>query len=534
MAKTQRRTDEATIEYERVFGHVASFGTYQKALYCAVNFLVLPISLQFGNLLFSFGAPAFHCVTPNITCPTKKCCANCTAYTFDGPFTSIVNEWDLVCKRAYIAATTQAIFFVGMTVGSVLSGMLSDAIGRKISLGLNSALMMVFSFAASFANSYPLLTVLQFFVGATLTGTMLSIYTYGMEIIGPDKRTLAGNANEVFWTVGNTMIVVIAYFIRDWRWYMRISGLPSILFLVFWRLLPETPRWLIAHGRLEEARDVLIKYGSCSNTKSLDPEMLGNLIHEIRENQLHRARKRGKGFTILDLFRTPKMRKWTLILGFNWFVIGLSSFGFVLYVTALAGDLYLNFSLLQIVLPTVQIAPVWFILHRFGRRIPHFCILLLAGLVCLLIIPIPKRYSMVLTGISVLGKSLVGSGWTTVYLITSESYPTILRNTALGTGSLCGRLGAMIAPYVAMMAQLPSVSLTVPVIIFGGVAVVASVTSLWIPETHYAPMPQTIEEAENREDFYGIPCCLKSVELESSENISPEEWNVDGLVETQL
>ncbi|EDO39888.1 predicted protein, partial [Nematostella vectensis] len=357
---------------------------------------------------------------------------------------------------------------------------------------------MVFSFAASFANSYPLLTVLQFFVGATLTGTMLSIYTYGMEIIGPDKRTLAGNANEVFWTVGNTMIVVIAYFIRDWRWYMRISGLPSILFLVFWRLLPETPRWLIAHGRLEEARDVLIKYGSCSNTKSLDPEMLGNLIHEIRENQLHRARKRGKGFTILDLFRTPKMRKWTLILGFNWFVIGLSSFGFVLYVTALAGDLYLNFSLLQIVLPTAfpgMVMSHMFTVFRFGRRIPHFCILLLAGLVCLLIIPIPKRYSMVLTGISVLGKSLVGSGWTTVYLITSESYPTILRNTALGTGSLCGRLGAMIAPYVAMM--LPSVSLTVPVIIFGGVAVVASVTSLWIPETHYAPMPQTIEEAEN-------------------------------------
>ena len=57
--------------------------------------------------------------------------------------------------------------------------------------------------------------------------------------------------------------------------------------------------------------------------------------------------------------------------------------------------------------------------------------------------------------------------------------------------------------------QLPGLSIAFPVVIFAGVATLAGILMYWIPETLFAPMHQTIEEAEAAEDDYGIPRCGK-------------------------
>ena len=53
---------------------------------------------------------------------------------------------------------------------------------------------------------------------------------------------------------------------------------------------------------------------------------------------------------------------------------------------------------------------------------------------------------------------------------------------------------------------MPGLSITFPVTIFAAVALLAGILMYWIPETLFAPMHQTIEEAEAAEDDYGIPC----------------------------
>ena len=87
-----------TFEFDDIFEHVSSFGKYQKIVFFCTGLLAFPIQNQFSLLVFAFGTPGFHCVTPNVTCEAKKCCDRCMSYVFDGPFLSTVSEVN-ICKE---------------------------------------------------------------------------------------------------------------------------------------------------------------------------------------------------------------------------------------------------------------------------------------------------------------------------------------------------------------------------------------------------------------------------------------------------
>ena len=89
-------SEKRSYKFDDIFEHVSSFGRYQKILYFCTCLIVFPVANQFSLLVFGFGTPGFHCVTPNVTCNPKKCCDRCTSYEFDGPFHSTVSEVGIV------------------------------------------------------------------------------------------------------------------------------------------------------------------------------------------------------------------------------------------------------------------------------------------------------------------------------------------------------------------------------------------------------------------------------------------------------
>jgi len=102
MAETvSSKKEMLTSEFDDIFRHVSPFGKYQKVLYFTTYLLVFPLLSQFFLLVFGFGTPGFHCVTPNVTCGPKTCCDGCTSYEFDGPFHSTVSEVGVILMKIF-------------------------------------------------------------------------------------------------------------------------------------------------------------------------------------------------------------------------------------------------------------------------------------------------------------------------------------------------------------------------------------------------------------------------------------------------
>jgi hypothetical protein len=95
------------------------------------------------------------------------------------------------------------------------------------------------------------------------------------------------------------------------------------------RLIPESPRWLIAHNHLDEAHRVLMLYGG-KKGKPLDSQLLRTLIEDVRKDQVARE-KQAKKYTPIDLVRTPKLRKWTAIVCYQWYDINQTSLHLKIY-----------------------------------------------------------------------------------------------------------------------------------------------------------------------------------------------------------
>ncbi len=82
----------------------------------------------------------------------------------------------------------------------------------------------------------------------------------------------------------------------------------------------------------------------------------------------------------------------------------------------------------------------------------------------------------------------------TIYLYTSELYPTSLRTVGVGVSSMCGRVGAILSPYVALLGAYVHWA---PMVAFGSAATACGFLVLLLPETLGKELPETVEDAIN-------------------------------------
>jgi hypothetical protein len=103
----------------------------------------------------------------------------CRAWIYDDSVFSstTVTQFDLVCHRKHLVATIQATYMVGIFVGSLLLGAVSDKIlGRRRTSLLCFAVMIVFGFATAWAPSYWLFVLCRFIIGIGVAGSSKNCY----------------------------------------------------------------------------------------------------------------------------------------------------------------------------------------------------------------------------------------------------------------------------------------------------------------------------------------------------------------------
>ncbi|NXF04666.1 S22A3 protein, partial [Smithornis capensis] len=402
-------------------------------------------------------------------------------WVFEQPHSSVISEYNLVCGNAWMLDLSQAILNLGFLTGAFILGYAADRYGRILIYLLSCLGVGICGIIVAFAPNFTVFLIFRFLQGMFGKGTWMTCYVIVTEIVGSDQR-IVGIVIQIFFTLGIIILPGIAYLIPTWQGIQLAISLPNFLFLLYYWVVPESPRWLLTRKKGEKALKIMHDIAK-HNGKFLSPHY----------SEITISNEEVSNPSFLDLVRTPQMRRCTLILMYAWFASALIYQGLVMRLGIVGGNLYLDFFISGAVeLPAAFLIIVT--IDRIGRRLPFAISNIVAGIACLITAFLPEDISWLKTTVATLGRLSITIAFEVVYLVNTELYPTTLRNFGVSLCSSLCDLGGIIAPF--LLFRLAAVWLELPLIIFSILAVVCGLLVLLLPETKGISLPETVEDVE--------------------------------------
>ncbi|KAM4619829.1 solute carrier family 22 member 6 [Polymixia lowei] len=451
-----------------------------------------------------FAAPQWHLLAKNGTSASEEErntedasdaglqeCTDGWSYNMTEMSSTIISEWHLVCDLRTLKQMGQTIYMGGVLVGAPVFGGLSDRFGRRILLIISNLMMAVGGTCAAFSTSFSLFCLFRFICGMALSGLVLNSFSLIVEWIPTRVRTVVGTGTGYCYTMGQLLLAAVAYFIRDWRWLTLAVSLPFyISFLYSWWFL-ESARWLALNKKSEQAVKGLKTVARINGRHEEGDKINAEMLQESMKKEISCIQGT---YTALDLFRTPTMRKMTLCLSAVWLSTSFAYYGLSMDLQKFGVNIYL----IQVIFGAVDIPAKVVItvsMSFVGRRPSQSAALILAGVVILMNLLVPYEKQTVRTCLAVIGKGCLAASFNCCYLYSGELYPTIIRQNGMGWVSTMARLGAMVAPMVLLLGEYVA---WLPGLIYGGAPILSGVAAAFLPETLDIPLPDTIQDAEDR------------------------------------
>ncbi len=391
----------------------------------------------------------------------------------------LIKEWGLSTGQVTLAITAGS---VGMLLGALVSGWLADRVGRVRMVALGVLLTGLSSLAIAVAPGFLWLVVLRFVQGLGIGGVVPVAATYINEIARSDRRGRFVLIYEMIFPAGLAAATLVAVWVvpnLGWRAMFVIGALPVLIAAVLPKQVPESPRWLLARGRTEEAEQVIAR---------IEAEVERSTGEPLPLPAGGRAEKSGRG-RLRDLFTGRYLRR-TAVVSALWFVAyyvnhGISTWLPSLYTKYFGLDLTtaLVYTLLSNVTGLIGTLAVALVIDRIGRR-PALAAALGGTMLAL--------GALALAGVTSGGQIAIFASCTTffvyainagLYLYSPELYPT--RNRAMGAafGGLWNRLGVILGPITVGAILGAGGSLTVVFAQLAGVAAVGAIIALFAVET---------------------------------------------------
>ncbi|XP_022815571.1 organic cation transporter protein-like isoform X2 [Spodoptera litura] len=467
---------------------LGDFGKWQLIVFASVSLVKLSSGWVQMAILFLTPNLTFRCADlANYTeeIMNNTCYKGCGKYEYDtSPFdNTIVSEWDLICERRWLASFNQTVLQVGILIGSTIFGFLSDRYGRKKSFLVAISTLIIFGLAMPFSPNYLVFTILRFLTGLATSGTMVVSFVMVMEAVGPRYREVTGCLFQIPFIIGHMTIPLFAYYFRSWNTYLLALGIPPLIYLGYFFVLHESPRWLVSVGRVKEATDIVTRACILNDRPTAKvEETLTQMSKEIA------AKADEPKPNYLDLFKKFLLLK-TVCCCIMWVITGIIFFGFNQYISQTSPDPFISVALAGAIQVPSNLLSIWLI-KKFGRRLTASISFIMQGVFILILYFVPKIFAVTLI-IGTLGVSCSAIAASTIYIYTSELYPTVLRNMGMGACSTAMRIGSMAAPFIS------NTSTTIPWLptaIFGTTPVLAGLVALLLPETKGRSLPDSIED----------------------------------------
>ncbi|XP_031729914.1 solute carrier family 22 member 5-like isoform X2 [Anarrhichthys ocellatus] len=457
-------------DYDDSVAFLGQWGRFQQVVFFLLSASILPNGYGAFSVVFLADTPSHHCLVPhvnltqdwlnaiipiegfipgrdvNITDLEQEGCVDGWSYSRDIYQSTIVSEFDLVCRDQWKQPFTSTIYFLGVLVGSFFSGQLSDRFGRKPVFFATMAVQTIFTFVQIFSPSWMVFVILYFMNGLGQISNYVSAFVLGNEILTGHVRVLFSSLGVCLgYAIGYMMLPLFAYFLRDWKSLLLAISLPGLLYIPLWWFIPESPRWLLSQGRVEEAETTLRKAAKMNKVKAPSVIFEDYSVHADATKTQPKEQH-----NVFSLLRTKNIRNLTVILCLVWFTLSTGYYGLSLNTSQLHANPYIS-CFLSAAVEVPAYTSSWLALRYVPRRQSVFCIFLIGGVSLYFLQLVPKSLSELSVALEMLGKFVITIGTSLIYAYTAELYPTPLRNTATGTCSAVAKVGSSIAPFLLQL-----------------------------------------------------------------------------------
>ncbi|CAM4223601.1 MFS transporter [Bacillus albus] len=321
---------------------------------------------------------------------------------------------------------------IGMAVGALVFGILSDKIGRKSVFIITLLLFSIGSGLTALTTTLAMFLVLRFLIGMGLGGELPVASTLVSESVEAHERGKIVVLLESFWAGGWLIAALISYFVipkYGWEVAMILSAVPALYALYLRWNLPDSPRF----EKVEKRPSVI------ENIKSV---------------------------------WSGGYRKATIMLWILWFSVVFSYYGMFLWLPSVM--VLKGFSLIKsfqyVLIMTLAQLPgyftaAWFI-ERLGRK--FVLVTYLIGTACsAYLFGVAESLTVLIVAGMLLSFFNLGA-WGALYAYTPEQYPTVIRGTGAGMAAAFGRIGGILGPLLVGYLVASQASLSLIFTIFCG------------------------------------------------------------------
>ncbi|MGH0779504.1 MFS transporter [Bacillus cereus] len=321
---------------------------------------------------------------------------------------------------------------IGMAVGALVFGILSDKIGRKSVFIITLLLFSIGSGLTALTTTLAMFLVLRFLIGMGLGGELPVASTLVSESVEAHERGKIVVLLESFWAGGWLIAALISYFVipkYGWEVAMILSAIPALYALYLRWNLPDSPRF----QKVEKRPSVI------ENIKSV---------------------------------WSGEYRKATIMLWILWFSVVFSYYGMFLWLPSVM--VLKGFSLIKsfqyVLIMTLAQLPgyftaAWFI-ERLGRK--FVLVTYLIGTACsAYLFGVAESLTVLIVAGMLLSFFNLGA-WGALYAYTPEQYPTVIRGTGAGMAAAFGRIGGILGPLLVGYLVASQASLSLIFTIFCG------------------------------------------------------------------
>ncbi|KER32831.1 hypothetical protein T265_01125 [Opisthorchis viverrini] len=465
----------------------------------------------------------------SVDLPTTPCNKGYEYYLEEGQYPgSVVREFETVCTRSWLVPFGTSTYMIGMAFGFILGGLASDRFGRKRTILGAAAIEFFGAVTTSTASNYYVYILARAFIGAANIGKYTAINIMTIEWTVARYRMILSSlislgTNLIF----RGILSLEAYYVRDWRWLNAVSMAPTLMVVVQYFFLRESPRWLLSQERRKDALNVMLHARRINRSlypgKVYPATCLDRLIdsekkewHKQRtsdgplSNQVNtKYRELPRGFCVSC--STWDLAKNTVLGTVLFCGQSMSNMGVLLYGRHVQGNVYLvSFVNATTTVPALCISSTLYRMLRH-RRLPLMGIyavtsflLLISGVCTFLNVSETDLPLIVCANIALMFLGATGS---MLFVYIPELFASSIRTQGFGVIAGLGRMGSVLSSFVNELDT--SIGHGLPMIFYGCAMPLLVLVILFIPDT----------TGENLPDFTDRPSSNK-LENKSIENLT--------------